>query len=410
MDQTLLRNFAFFEDFSPPEVEQLLGIANEKHYPTETMLFLEGDPSETFAIILNGQIEIIKALGTPEERTLNLLGPGEFLGEMSLLNPDQHRLASARTLAETTLLEITKPEFDGLLSQQPRLALRLMPEMSRRTRQLQSAIIQDMQEKNRRLAQALHDLEAAQAQLIEKERLESELSLARRIQESNLLKELPQPDGWNIAATWKPARSVSGDFYDIIRSTQNELKLIIADVSGKGMPAALVVATTRSILRTLSTQVNTPGDTLASANEVLFEEIPPNMFVTCFLGVLHLDSGLLRYANAGHCIPWKLTAQGPVELRARGMPLGLMPGSFYEEKEAHLECGEQIFLYSDGLLEAHNPAGEMFGAQRIIEGLAGQGDGMVLDCLLNSLTGFTGEGEQEDDVTCMLVGRLPAGG
>jgi phosphoserine phosphatase RsbU/P len=399
-------NFKLFEEFSIDEVENLLKIAHIHDYPAETMLFLEGDLAEAFSIIMEGQVEIIKALGTPEERSLNIMGPGEFLGEMSLLNPDQRRTAGARALCDTSLLEITKVEFETLLGRQPKFALRLMQEMSQRARQLERAIIQDLQEKNRRLALALHELEAAQVQLVEKERLESELSLARRIQENSLLKELPHLPGWTIAASWRPARSVSGDFYDFILQPNGELKIIIADVSGKGMPAALVVATSRSILRTLAARVNSPGEVLASANEVLFDEIPANMFVTCFFGVLNLEMGRLRYANAGHCLPLRLTETGPIEVRATGMPLGLMPGSFYEEKEVILGCGEQIFFYSDGLLEAHNSQGDMFGSQRIIESLATPRSGKpMIESLLNTLTTFAGEGEQEDDITCVVVGR-----
>jgi len=399
-------NFELFEGFSADEVEYLLRIAHLHDYPSGTMLFFEGDLSEEFSIIVEGRVEIIKALGSPEERSLNLMGPGEFLGEMSLLNPDQRRTAGARALTDASLLEITKAEFETLLSRQPKFALRLMQEMSQRTRQLERAIIQDLQEKNRRLAQALHELEAAQAQLLEKERLENELSLARRIQENNLLKELPQPPGWEIAAIWRPARSVSGDFYDFVLQPDGELKIIIADVSGKGMPAALVVATSRSILRTLAARVDSPGEVLASANEVLFDETPASMFVTCFFGVLNLETGRLRYANAGHCLPIRLTETGPVEARATGMPLGLMPGSLYEEKEVILGCGEQIVLYSDGLLEAHNSEGEMFGKQRIIENLSSPHNGKrMIEGLLDALTAFASEGEQEDDITCVAVGR-----
>jgi serine phosphatase RsbU (regulator of sigma subunit) len=399
-------NFKLFEGFSIDEVENLLRIAHIRDYPAATMLFYEGDLAEAFSIIADGQVEIIKAQGTPEERSLNIVGPGEFLGEMSLLNPDQRRTASARALSDASLLEITKAEFETLLGRQPKFALRLMQEMSQRTRHLERAIIQDLQEKNRRLAQALDELEAAQAQLLEKERLESELALARRIQESSLLKELPQPPGWNIAASWRPARSVSGDFYDFILQPDGELKIILADVSGKGMPAALVVATSRSILRTLAARVESPGELLANANEVLFDEIPANMFVTCFFGVLNLEMGCLRFANAGHCLPLRLTETGPREIRATGMPLGLMPGSFYEEKEVILGCGEQIFLYSDGLLEAHNSQGDMFGSQRIVESLATPLSGKpMIESLLNTLTTFAGEGEQEDDITCVVIGR-----
>ncbi len=410
MDNDLILNFALFEGFSADEVGNLLKLAHVHPYPAGAMLFFEGDQAEEFSIILQGQVEIIKAMWTEEEKILAIMHPGDFLGEMSLLNPDQRRTASARALSETSLLEITKIEFETLLSHQPKFALRLMQEMSLRNRNLERAVIHDLQEKNRRLARAYQELEAAQAQLIEKERLESELALARKIQESNLIKELPQPSGWQIAARWQPARSVSGDFYDLILQPEHKLVVIMADASGKGMPAALVAATTRSILHTLAARVDSPGEVLASANELLFAETPPGVFVTCFYGILNLETGLFRYANAGQSWPFKLVFQGSQEIRAKGMPLGMLPGSNYEEAELQLNCGEKIFLFSDGLLEAHDAQGEMFGTQRILASLLApqiseQSGDVVVDHLINALAVFNRGGEPEDDITCMIIGR-----
>jgi serine phosphatase RsbU (regulator of sigma subunit) len=153
---------------------------------------------------------------------------------------------------------------------------------------------------------------------------------------------------------------------------------------------------------------SSPGEVLKRVNETLFSRIPSNMFVTCFYAILEPESGRLRYANAGHDLPYLRRRIGEVEeLRARGMPLGLMPGMSYEQKETFLEAGETTLFYSDGLVEAHDPKGEMFGSPRLRELIAAHVEGSSLgDCLLKELYAFAGEGwEQEDDITLLTLRR-----
>jgi serine phosphatase RsbU (regulator of sigma subunit)/anti-sigma regulatory factor (Ser/Thr protein kinase) len=242
---------------------------------------------------------------------------------------------------------------------------------------------------------------------IERERIAQELRVARLIQQTLLPQELPALAGWDVTAYYQPARAVGGDFYDFLYFPDGKVGFIVADVTDKGVPAALVMATTRTLLRAAAERLEAPGAVLARTNDVLVQEIPPNMFVTCFYAVLNPVTGHLRYANAGHDVPYRYTADGVVELRATGMPLGLMPGMGYDEKETTLAPGEYVLLYSDGLVEAHNPQREMFGFPRLQELLATQANGDTLtDFLLAQLAAFTGPGwEQEDDVTLVTVQR-----
>ena len=241
----------------------------------------------------------------------------------------------------------------------------------------------------------------------ERERFEQELRVARLIQQTLLPQELPQLPGWFVDAYYQPARAVGGDFYDFIYFPDGRVGVIVADVTDKGVPAALVMATTRSILRAAAERLEAPGAVLERTNNVLVPEIPPKMFVTCFYAVLNPETGHLCFANAGHDLPFHYTAEGVRELRATGMPLGLMPGMAYEEKETMLRPDDYVLLYSDGLAEAHNPQGEMFGFPRLQEMLAEHADGSDLpEFLLAQLAGFTGEGwEQEDDVTLVSLQR-----
>lgn len=241
-----------------------------------------------------------------------------------------------------------------------------------------------------------------------RERIEQELRVARLIQQTLLPKEIPAIDGWQLAAYYQPARAVGGDFYDFIPFEDGRMGLVIGDVTDKGVPAALVMATTRAILRGAAQPDATPGEVLQRANDLLFPDIPPKMFVTCLYAVLDPRSGRLLYANAGHDLPYLSGEREVIELRATGMPLGLMPGMQYEEKETRLKPGESVLFYSDGLVEAHNARREMFGFPHLRGLLAErppQG-ATLIDKLLSELHSFTGDGwEQEDDVTLVTLER-----
>src|SRR5215207_3059843 len=281
-------------------------------------------------------------------------------------------------------------------------------------------IEQEVRELNKdlekRVAERTEQLKKAMAkqqqEAQERERIEQELRVARLIQQTLLPKSAPELGGYQIAAYYQPAREVGGDFYDFFKLGDGRLGVVVGDASGKGIPAALVMANTRSVLRTIAQGGDiAPGQVLAEANEILYPDILVNMFVTCFYGVLDPKSGALSYANAGHDLPYRHRRSGndAEELRARGMPLGSMPGMFYEEKETILDAGESVLFYSDGLVEAHDPEGEMFGSPRLRSLVAehdGEEERSLVNLLMKELYSFTGEGwEQEDDITLVTLER-----
>ena len=193
-----------------------------------------------------------------------------------------------------------------------------------------------------------------------RELIEQELRVARRIQQASLPKEVPTLEGWEISPFYRPAREVGGDFYDFHLLSEDRLGVVVGDATSKGVPAALVMSTTCGMLRATARALgsSSPGEVLAKVNETLVARIPSNMFVTCFYAILDPERGNLTYANAGHDMPYVRRVGGYAEeLRARGMPLGLMPGMSYEEKETNLETGEATLFYSDGLVEALRPQG-----------------------------------------------------
>ena len=255
--------------------------------------------------------------------------------------------------------------------------------------------------------------ERLEQERIERERIEQELEVARRIQEASLPEEVPELEGWEISPHYRPDREVGGDFYDFHLLSEGRLGLVVGDATGKGVPAALVMSTTCGMLQLAAQALDSssPGEVLARVNETLLARIPANMFVTCFYAILDPKSGTLSYANAGHDLPCLRRTSGEAEeLRARGMPLGLMPGMSYEEKQTVLMPGESALFYTDGLVEAHNAKGEMFGFPRLRALVAKYGeDRSLAEHLLEELYSFTGEGwEQEDDITLLTLRRSTA--
>jgi len=246
---------------------------------------------------------------------------------------------------------------------------------------------------------------------IERERFEQELLVARRIQQASLPREVPTLEGWDIASHYQPAREVGGDFYDFHLLSEGRLGLVVGDATGKGVPAALVMSTTCGMLRLAAQSYSSPGEMLQRVNEALFPYIPANMFVTCFYAILDPKSGTLSYANAGHDPPYLHRLSGEAEeLRARGMPLGLMLGMAYEENEIVFDAGEAALFYSDGLVEAHDPEGKMFGFPRLRALVAKHSEeGSLGDLLLEELYSFVEEGwEQEDDITLLTLRCSPS--
>lgn len=296
---------------------------------------------------------------------------------------------------------ISQGELIGLLNLGPRLSEQ---EYSSDDRQLLEKLAAQAAPAVR-VAQLVREQEA---DVRARERIEQELRVAQLIQQQFLPKELPRLQGWHVAAFYRAAQEVGGDFYDFFELPEGKIGIVVGDVTGHGVPAALVMATTRSLIRSDAPRQVSPSAVLERANEFLESDIPANMFVTCLYAVLEPATGRLRFANAGHDLPYVRRPDGlVVELRATGMPLGAMPGMRYDDKEATLAPGDVLLLHSDGVAEAHDPGREMFGFPRMRQLMTGHADGQeLIDGLLEALHRFTGDGwEQEDDITLVTLVR-----
>lgn len=254
-----------------------------------------------------------------------------------------------------------------------------------------------------RVAQLLHEREEEARAL---ERVEAELRVAQLIQHNFLPTELPAPPGWTVDAYYQPAREVGGDFYDFVELDGGLLGIVVGDVTDKGVPAALVMASTRSVLKAAAESLKHPALVLERVNDQLHGDIPERMFVTCLFGVLDPASGSFIFANAGHNLPVHIGPDRVDEPRATGMPLGMMPGSTYEEVEVELSDGDTLFLYSDALPEAHDPEGQMYGFEAVRRAVAtAELDSLISD-VLAAVTSFTGaHWEQEDDITIVTISK-----
>lgn len=401
-----------FSELPGDESEALLRISKPHIYKEGCVLFHEGDPSNSFLIILDGELEVIKNYGSDTEMRLGVLGNDEYLGEMSLFLRNQVRSASVRASRDTQVVEIPRVDFEALLERQPSLAFNLMQEMSLRMRNQDRLTTIDLRIKNEQLQKAYDDLKAAQAQIIAQEKLKHELDMARQIQESLLPKDLPQIHGWRLAAHWEPARAVSGDFYDFIPLPDNRLGIVVGDVTDKGVPAALVMATTHSILHAVVNSAiaidggSSPGWMLSQMNNVLQPDMPNYMFVTCIISILDPKTGRLRFATAGHPPPFYRSQQGVIEPKAKGMPLGLLPDRVYEDHELTVGEGEDLLFFSDGLIEAQDEARGMFGEERLQKILIEYRGKDLIPLLLEELSDFThSKAEPDDDITLVSLDR-----
>ena len=328
-------------------------------------------------------------------------GHGPYIDSHEVLDLPAVRKGGEEISVELSLSPVSPVhEADGSGG---RFVLAIIRDITERKR-IEAEVRQLNKDLEKRVAERTEELKSAMAKQQEEAQ---ELRVARLIQQTFLPKSQPGLPGYDVAAYYQPAREVGGDFYDFLELPHGRLGLLVGDATGHGMPAALLMATTRGMLRAGAQTSDSPSEILERANNTLYPDIPPNMFVTCLAALLDSRTGRLQYANAGHELPYLRHADGVSELRATGMPLGLMPHMSYDQKEITLEPGESVLLYSDGLVEAHDRWRQMFGIPRL-QRLVGAhpGGATLIDFLLAEVEQFTGEGwEQEDDITLLTLQR-----
>jgi phosphoserine phosphatase RsbU/P len=365
--EAMIRQVPLFGSLSGAEIQYLAEIMREVQVPANTLLMREGEHGDRFYIITRGDVDVIKALGTPDERLLNRRKAGDFMGEMALLDPDGLRTASIRTTTVVDLLEMDRNNFDALLQRRPALAYEMVRVLSLRLRDTDNTTINELRQKNSLLARAYQELKEAQAQLVEKEKLEHELKMARWIQESILPHTLPDLPGYTFGVRFVPARAVGGDLFDFVPLGRDTLGIVIGDVSDKGMPAAIFMALTRSLMRAEAYRSNSPSRVLQRVNHHLLEMNEAGMFVTVVYGILDRKKDLFSYARAGHEIPLFVNPAGELyqPAHATGHPLGLVDNPALDEQTIPFAFGSTMLMYTDGVTDMTGPAGISFGQERL---------------------------------------------
>jgi len=303
---------------------------------------------------------------------------------------------------------MTRADFEALLHRQPELAYKIVRVLSLRLEQHQNRTIRDLQEKNLQLTQAYEQLKGAQAHLIEKEKMERELEVARGIQQSMVPRKLPHLPGFDFGARMVPARAVGGDFFDFIPLSESTLGIVIGDVSDKGVPAALFMALTSNLLRAEARRAGSVSDALRHVHRQLLEINDAGMFVSLLYGVLNGSTREFRYARAGHELPLLCDARGELVgmSYADGQPLGAMDGILLDEQTVVLPSGSTLLLYTDGVTDVMDAQGNQFSLERLGQALSVQRGApaqALCDALLEMTAAFRAATPQYDDITLVAV-------
>jgi serine phosphatase RsbU (regulator of sigma subunit) len=411
IEETILRRMPLFSSLTAADRLSLAESLQERRLREGSFLFYEGKTSRCLYILLEGEVEVIKAYGQPGERILGRRTTGTVFGEMSLFSAQGAHTASLRACTPLRLLKIRRRQFVALLHDYPGMSLDLMRLLARRLEESENATIQDLLVKNRELAEAYRDLQLAQAQIIEKEKLEHELELARQIQQRILPHEVPQIAGLEFGALMVPARLVAGDFYDFIPLGKSHLGIMVGDVSDKGLAAAMFMSLTYSLLKLEALRKPTPALVLEAVNQHLMAMDVSEMFVTVLYGILDINSREFSYARAAHPPPIFVDIQGQGRMLPYGVgqPLGVLEDIQLDQNRVKLEDGCSLLLFSDGLTEASNPPGDVFGETGALEVLKNERNSnaqQTCQRLYEAVSSFESPLSAQDDITLVYLRDL----
>lgn len=405
----LIARNSLFTSLTGEELELVASKLKPRTFAPGELLMKEGATDDHLFILQAGEVEVIKALGSPDERLLSVQRGQALFGEMRLFDPQGGHSASVRARTTVFALEMTLYDFDALLHRRPSLVYDMLRQAIRRLQESENVTILDLREKNRQLSQAYQELKEAQAQLILKETLEKELAIAREIQKSILPDRLPHLDGFDIAALSMPARAVGGDYYDAFSLDGGRVGLVVGDACDKGVPAALFINLTDSLVRVEAPYRTSPEETLRQVNRHLIEMNRSGMFASLLYGVLNVE-GHFDYCRAGHPYPLVMDADGRLLQTGtgRGMALGIQEEIMLDARSVTIPRGGLALVYSDGLSEAMDAHQKPFGEERLPVDLAAIRHLPAADIcarLWNLVKEFGSGQPQSDDFTVLVIKR-----
>lgn len=427
----LLAPLPIFARLDRPALAAVAARCGFGYFHAGDVLMQQGQASNFAAVILMGEVDIF--VDTPAGQiNVATVGSPHLVGELGVL-AEMPRSATVIARGDLSILRIERDALTAVIAENPSIGLAIIGELGRlihgMNRSLASLtyaanalgrdeydpqMLAELAGQPGEVANVARAFASMAAELEAKQRRRDEMQAAAAIQNSILPRPLAQDGALqavDLHAEMHPAREIGGDFYDYFLLDGDRLALTVADVSGKGIPAALFMAVSRTVLRTGERGDDMAADIVA-ANRLLAAENAASMFVTAFHGVVDLKTGALRYCNAGHNPPYLLRAPqggqaGAREtLKATGLPFGIDADLPYRIGETQLRSGDALFLFSDGITEAFNPAGEEFGNARLEEALeaarAQSAAGLVKD-ILAATTEFAAGAEQSDDITALAL-------
>ncbi len=408
MFSDLIRETPLFKNLPDDDLDSLAAASFECLFQPGEVLLREGFQNDYFYLLLEGEVEIIKSLGTSDERRLGISTRGALLGEISRFSQDGTHTASVRAYTSCKLLRVPFSWLDAVLSRHPDLAYDLMRLYSSRLDHSENLTIKDLREKNRQLTQAYLDLKVAQAAMIEKEKLEQEMRLASQIQRNILPKTLPHLPDLDFGALMIPAKQVGGDFFDFIILDDTRVGIVIGDVCDKGMPAALLMALTYSSVRTEALRNNNPREALKAVNQHLLQIDCSDMFVTLIYGILDSKALTFDYARAGHPKPILLDGDHqPLSVPYNlGQAVGILEEFTLDHEMLSIPEGGTLMIYSDGLSETledqENPPDLPQLCASILRSESTSAQGLCEE-LWKTAAGSSGESLIKDDFTVVVL-------
>ena len=412
-------------------IKELLRLADFVELPAGQTLMRQGDAGDFAYLVLDGEIEVIAE--TPlGEVVVATLGPQQIVGETSVFS-DAPRTATVRTRAASTLMRLSGADLAEVITRHPKAALGLLSALGRRVAALNRPLAMlnlaaqalersdmDIEAMTKLFSESDNagpfgqSLRKLMAEIEGKQSRRQEMLVAARLQQSILPHALDfasQNAPYAVEALMRPSREIGGDFYDFfLLPDQRKAVLVVADVSGKGIPAALFMAVSRTLLR--ATVMTSPSieDALTRTNAQLELENPECLFVTIFVAELDLNSGALRYVNAGHCEGYVARADGSLDILPANAPaVALAPRPRFIARSVTLGSGDLLMLVSDGVTEAFSADGAIFGEPRLealLQGLSGRGAREALVAVDQAVTRFAADCEQSDDITCLALACL----
>jgi serine phosphatase RsbU (regulator of sigma subunit) len=355
------------------------------------------------------------------------LGQDRIVGELGGFT-DAPRTATIVARSAVAALRVDRDNLMSMVAEFPSIGIEIIGELGQRLHstnqslayltyaanalardEYDAAMLVELTNQSGALASFARAFADMAAEIRAKQSRREEMQAAAAIQQSILPGSLPSEgtrQRVDLHADMRPAREIGGDFFDYFLIDEDRLAFTVADVSGKGIPAALFMAVSRTVMRNAASGAEMAAR-MTDANRLLSAENAACMFVTMFHGVLDLTTGLLRYCNAGHNPPYLLRAAGGREtLKATGIPFGIDPDRPYQIAEISLASGDALFLFSDGITEAFSPTGEIFGEarlERVLDSARGHGAAELVAEVIGATDEFAAGAEQSDDITCLAL-------